>query len=477
MTVKQRTGLWILLAAVGVAVVLGWFLRSQRSHNRDRAPWSSPRVQRDLQAIQQDTLRMLTFPDPLTWEERPNATTGFEFEVLERFARHIGVPLKVIVMHHPDSMYMALQDGRGDLIAATFDPDRSERKWFTCAAPLYTVRPMVARIRSEGKVDAAGQLADSVVVSAWSPFRSGPHGRGPEKGTVMVTRTPDETLVDVVLGRAAACLVTDATAMHEGARLPALEFVPAKGGERGIRIAMRTNAPELKTTLDAWLAGAEETRFRNTLLDGYLGRLPRTGPLRQRTMPVRADSISPYDEEFRTHGDVAGWKWQLLAAMAWRESRFDSTAISSKGAQGIMQFMPNTAARYGLDTAMTVGDHIRAAGRYIARLDTVWMRAVPDRDQRLRFVLASYNAGVGHIIDAQRLAERLGLDPQHWENNVERAVLLLAKPAFYRRPELKNGYCKGSQVFNYVRDIIGLYGHLVHSTKGGGARTSELRPQ
>ncbi|MCB0767685.1 MAG: transglycosylase SLT domain-containing protein [Flavobacteriales bacterium] len=472
MTVKQRTGLWILLAAVGGASVVGWYLRSQRMHALDHVPWAVPKVQRDLKEIKQDTLRLLTIRDPLTYEERPGAITGFEFELVERFARHLDVPLKVVVMDDRDSMYAALQEGRGDVIAAVYTPLRPERKWFSCSAPIYTVQPMIARIRSEGRAGSAMEEVDSLVVSEWSPFRPGPHGRGRLKGMTIVRCTPDEALVDVVLGRSPACLVTDATAMHEGARMSALEFVPAKGGERTISFAARKNAPELVVTLDEWLGDPDETRFRTVLLDGYLGRLPKPGPLRQRTMPVAPDSISPYDAEFQAHGDPAGWKWQLLAAMAWRESRFDSTAVSSKGAQGIMQFMPNTAVRYGLDTAMAVGDHIRAAGRYISRLDTVWMRAVPDRDQRLRFVLASYNAGVGHIIDAQRLAERLGLDPQRWENNVERTVLLLAKPAFYMRPELKNGYCKGSQVFHYVRDIIGLYDHLVRSGKAGARTTT-----
>jgi len=267
--------------------------------------------------------------------------------------------------------------------------------------------------------------------------------------------------MDVVIGGVPACIVTDATAAHEATRLPALEFVPVDAKERLVSFAMRTNSPELRKALDAWIISPEEERFRTALMDGYLGRMSKPGALKKRSMPAAADSISPYDSEFRKHGQGFGWKWQLLTAMAWKESRFDSTAVSNMGAQGIMQFMPTTAARYGLDSAMSVGDHIQAAKRYIMRLDTLWMRAVPDRDARLRFVLASYNAGVGHIIDAQRLAERLGLDPKQWEGNVERAVLLLAKPRFYTRPEMKNGFCKGSQVFHYVRDIVSLYDQLV----------------
>src|SRR5690606_34897316 len=138
----------------------------------------------------------------------------------------------------------------------------------------------------------------------------------------------------------------------------------------------------------------------------------KPGPLRVRKrVPVEGDSVSPYDAWFQEHAGRMPWDWQLLAAMAYRESRFDSTVVSRMGAQGIMQIMPRTAARLGLDTSHVMDDHIAAAVRYLNKLDTMWMRAIPDRERRLRFVLASYNAGPGHIIDAQRLAQQLGLDP------------------------------------------------------------------
>lgn len=470
MTVKQRTGLWVLLGAVALAMVTTWLIQRKSAPTVARVPWDHPLVERDLDAIEQDTLRVLVMHDPLCWEERPAAITGFAFEVLERFARQVGVPMKVLVMADRDSLFMALQRGHGDVIAAQYTPARWERKWFATTAPLYTVKPMLARLRGEGKGQAEMMEADSVVISAWSPFRSGP-GEKPLLKHLLVSPTPpDELLMNVVIGNVKACVISDATAAHEATRFPALEFVQVDGKERPICLATRTNAPRLLETLDTWLAAPDEERLRKVLLDGYLGRMTKPGSLRKRSMPAVADSISPYDAEFRKHGQGFGWKWQLLTAMAWKESRFDSTATSVKGAQGIMQFMPRTATHFGLDTALSVGDHIRAAKLYITRLDTIWMRAVPDRNERLRFVLASYNAGVGHIIDAQRLAEHLGLDPQCWEQNVERAVLLLAKPQYYMRPEMKNGYCKGSQVFHYVRDIVSLYDQLA------GLKGSTVKP-
>lgn len=464
MTVRQRTGLWALLGAVALALVLSCYFRQDRGTAATYVPWGRSHIERDLDAIKGDTLRVLVVRDPLVWEERPGAESGFEFEVLERFAAQAGIPLKVVVVEHRDSMYSALQNGVGDVIAAQYAPARWERLWFSNTKPIMQVRPMVAQVRAEANTlrDAGN---DTVHISTWSPFRSGPGVRPVMNGLVEIGATPEDLLMDVMVGKARACVVTDATAAQEGTRLSALEFIPLKGKERPVVFAVRKNSPHLLQAFDTWLSDPAETKFRTLLLDGYLGRISKPGALRKRSMPTAADSISPYDAEFRKYGQGFGWKWQLLTAMAWKESRFDSTAVSNMGAQGIMQFMPNTAARYGLDTAMSVGDHIHAAKRYITRLDTLWMRAVPDRDQRLRFVLASYNAGVGHIIDAQRLAERLGLDPKRWENNVERAVLLLAKPRYYTRPEMKSGYCKGSQVFHYVRDIVALYEQLTGMSK------------
>lgn len=461
MIVRQRTGLWILLGAVMVAFAFTWFFQDGQRRQEIDVPWDRALVERDLEVIQKDTLRVLVIQDPLSWETRPGAESGFEFELLERFARSMKVPMKIVVMTRRDSMYMALQRGIGDVIAAQYAPVRWESKWFALSEPIMQVRPMIARLRAEARSTRMATGADTVLISEFSPFRHGPDDHTGLEGAKSSQATPEDLLMDVVIGGVPACIVTDATAAHEATRLPALEFVPVDAKERPVSFAMRTNTPELHKALDAWIISPEEERFRTTLMDGYLGRMSKPGALKKRSMPAAADSISPYDSEFRKHGQGFGWKWQLLTAMAWKESRFDSTAVSNMGAQGIMQFMPTTATRYGLDSAMSVGAHIQAAKRYIMRLDTLWMRAVPDRDARLRFVLASYNAGVGHIIDAQRLAERLGLDPKQWEGNVERAVLLLAKPRFYTRPEMKNGFCKGSQVFHYVRDIVSLYDQLV----------------
>ena len=135
-----------------------------------------------------------------------------------------------------------------------------------------------------------------------------------------------------------------------------------------------------------------------------------------------------------------------------------------------MQIMPATAEALGVDSAAGVGGDIGGARKYLDRMDAFFRNTVPDKEQRLKFVLASYNAGPGHVQDAQRLAGALGLDPHRWDGSVERALLLLAKPRWFVRPEVKHGYCRAHETFWYVRDVVAAFGQF-RSKKHPGRRT------
>jgi membrane-bound lytic murein transglycosylase F len=472
-----------VLGSVLLLLVVGYWLRRLPQVADADVPWKDPRVDRDLDAITSDTLRILVLQDPLTWEQRPRVESGLEFELIERFAREKGLQVRTVPVVDRDSLFLWLQQGRGDIIAAQLSPRKAEGSWVHFTRPYRNVRPMVARLRPDPlRGPPTGSVLDvpldSVMISPWSPFADPAYRFEGEAGRYVVRHevpalTPEQLLIEVVLGRHRATVVSEARAAYQPEVFPVLEFEGPVGPPQPLCFAVRRNAPQLVAALDAWLGDADEQAAQTQLARAYGHTVPRNGPLRaKRGVPVVGDSISPYDAWFRQYAGGMAWDWQLLAVMAYKESRFDSTVTSRQGAMGIMQLMPRTAARLGLDSTHAMDDHIRAAVRYLSKLDTLWRRAVPDPDQRLRFVLASYNAGPGHIIDAQRLAEQLDLDPRKWENNVERAILLKALPAFYQRPGMKNGYCKGSQVFHYVRDVVSMYAQLKARTNrpGKGAR-------
>ena len=116
--------------------------------------------------------------------------------------------------------------------------------------------------------------------------------------------------------------------------------------------------------------------------------------------------ISAYDSIFQTYADTIGWDWKMLAAIAYVESKFDTGAVSAVGARGLMQMMPRTARAMGVPEGKESDpeESVRAAVDYFIYLSRLFRR-IPE-SERIHFVLASYNAGFGHIQDAMRLAEK-----------------------------------------------------------------------
>ena len=84
---------------------------------------------------------------------------------------------------------------------------------------------------------------------------------------------------------------------------------------------------------------------------------------------------------------------------------------------------------------------------------------MPDSIERVKLTLAAYNCGSGHILDAQRLAEARGLDPNIWKDNVEQMLLDLRFPKNYTLDFIKYGYVRGTEPVNYVNEIFERYGH------------------
>ena len=83
-----------------------------------------------------------------------------------------------------------------------------------------------------------------------------------------------------------------------------------------------------------------------------------------------------------------------------------------------MQLMPNLAESYGIDSLSDPEDNIEAGIQYISWLDKQFVKKVTDSTERIKFILAAYNVGLGHVFDAMRLAEKYHLNPQIWEDNV-----------------------------------------------------------
>ena len=172
---------------------------------------------------------------------------------------------------------------------------------------------------------------------------------------------------------------------------------------------------------------------------------------------IEEEELIPYAAYFKEFAPIVGWEWEMLAAIGYSESRLKPTAQSQYGASGIMQLMPKTAAKYGLNdsTVFEPRDNIEAGAKSLATLKQQF-RYVPDSVERTKFVLAAYNAGTAHILDARALARKYEANHNRWEE-VEPFLALLSDSAYYTDSVVRWGAFQGGETMRYVGKVLNVH--------------------
>ena len=170
--------------------------------------------------------------------------------------------------------------------------------------------------------------------------------------------------------------------------------------------------------------------------------------------------ISRFDNIMRKVGAEEGQDWRLMSAIAYSESRFIENLESNQGAKGIMQIRPVVARHFKMpvDSINDTETNIRLAGMLLSELnDMLRMPSSTPEHDRLSIILASYNAGIGHVLDARRLARSEGANPNSWAD-VSRYLCLKSMPDYYQKEIVKCGKFTGSdQTLNYVGQVMRKY--------------------
>lgn len=190
--------------------------------------------------------------------------------------------------------------------------------------------------------------------------------------------------------------------------------------------------------------------------------------------------LSEYDDIFKKEAARYDWDWRMLAAISFCESQFNTYAESGRGAKGLMQMMPATASRFGMEVDEDINDpekSVEVACRYLKYLEraltnkvltTVYpelenaSKATPEQRQILQgnllaMILASYNAGMGHVYDAIMLADALGYNPAVWSNNVETCLSFKTDPKYYKMPVVQSGKFNSGHTLAYVNNVLNTY--------------------
>ena len=428
---------------------------------------SSEEVPNDFDSIcQQGELRVLTLYSSTSYFIYRGEEMGYEYERIKQFADHHNLKTTVIVADNIKHLTEMLQNGEGDIIAYEMPIiGDSKNEWLYCGAENITHQVLIQprKAKSEMINDVVDLIGKDIYVEAGSKYEEriknlnnelggGIHIHHIDKDTVVT-----EELIEMVsTGEIPYTLADNNLAQLNRTYYNNIDVHLKVSFPQRASWAVSKQSPGLAHAINQWVKENQKSPSYRSISRRYF-ELSKTLP-HSAMLSVSKGQISIYDALFKKYAKLIDWDWRILAAQAYNESHFDTLAVSWAGARGLMQLMPRTAQAFGLslDEITNPEKNIEAAVKSIQSLNKS-LSVIEDKNERLKFILAAYNGGLGHILDAMALAEKYGKDPHIWENNVSAFILLKSNPEYFNDEVCKFGYFKGRQTTAYVHEVLRYY--------------------
>ncbi len=424
---------------------------------------TSKKVDYDLSQIQDSgELVVLTLNSSTSYFNYRGESMGFQYELAEQFAQSLGVRLKVKVVQTPNALVHELLAKEGDLIAYNL-PVTKEYKdsVLFCGKDIITHQVLVQRSgRKEKLLENVTELVGKEVYVKPGKYLDRLTNLNKELGGGIFIHaveddniTTEDLITQVSNGDIDYTVCDNDLAKLNKTYYVNLDIDLAISFDQRASWAVRKTSPLLGEAATRW-------HHENLTSPAYQASSKRYFEISKRTthssiLSVKDGKISHYDQLFKKYAKEIDWDWRILASLAYTESNFDTLAVSWTGAKGLMQLMPHTARAMGIPSGQEQNpeESIKAAVKYIAATASSFSH-VTNPDERIKFLLAAYNAGIGHVLDAMALAEKYGKDKYVWEDNVDKYILLKSNEEYFNDSVCKNGYFRGVETYNFVNEVL-----------------------
>ncbi|HNP17971.1 MAG TPA: transporter substrate-binding domain-containing protein [Fulvivirga sp.] len=399
---------------------------------------------------------------------------GYEYDLLQLLSKYLKVRLEIKLTTSIDEAFEMLNSGKGDIVAysLTVTKERKSRMAFTISH--FTTRQMLVQRKPNGWQDMTKDQLDKQLIrsqveligkqinvrkssSYIERLVNLSHEIG---GDILIVEEPDSVETEglikkVAIGKIDYTVADETVAYVNASYFPNIDVNTPISFPQQIAWAVRKNAPELLRETNIWIKKVKKQPTFNVIFNRYF-RSPRASVLRAKSdfASISGEKISIYDNQIKNAAKKIGWDWRLLASQMYQESLFDPRAKSWAGAKGLMQLIPETGRRFGAKNLYDPEQNILAGAAFLQYLDKLWGKTIKDKDERIKFVLASYNVGIGHVEDARNLAEKYGASPTKWDGNVEKYLKLKSQKEYFTDPIVESGYCRGDEPVNYVKEIL-----------------------
>lgn len=413
-----------------------------------------------------DTLKVVTLYSPMSYFIYRGEPMGYDYTLVDSLARQKGMVLDLKVARSLSAAVNMLDSGKVDLIAYEVPITEHYQEYVVPCGPENLTTQVLVQPKIKGKTpitDITELVGKDVYVEKDSKYlRRMEHindelGGGINIHEIELDSMITEDLIQMVSdGKIPLTVVDSDIARLNRTYYPDLDIDLPLSFEQRSAWAVAPDKKWLADSIDSWFAQASPQQTNEELLKQFFEQTKFSPNIR---FDFSKGYISRYDNLFKKYAPKIGWDWRLMAAQAFQESRFKPNARSWVGARGLMQIMPRTARGYNAKVSQLGNPEVsvRVATDLINDLDSYLTKYVPNDKERLKFVIAAYNVGIAHVYDAIALAKKYGLNPQVWDDNVSKAILMKMNPKYYNDPVVEYGYCRGTETVNYVKNITDFY--------------------
>ena len=403
---------------------------------------------------------------------------GFQHDVLEEYADALGVDLKILPEKSTEGAMALLDAGEVDMVA-TMPGYVDLQGRINLSSPAYNTGYVLL---SSSRIDPAAALPSldslrgivaghSVVLTRaftstriyerWLD-RVSSNSAISYDNTIDLFRSLDNGDIDF--------LVCDRMEAQLGRYLyPSARQVYTFDESLSAAVVVRGGDIVLQESFNGWVSDFMATDRFAALHDIYYGDNVIGHYMDEVSEPISDGVvISKYDDIIKRASMKAGRDWRLVSAIAYNESRFKPDVVSPKGATGIMQVMPSIARAFGrsADQMTDAEINVETALKLINKIESS-LKFAPGTSEydRLCIVLACYNGGIGHVLDARRLAVKYGENPDLW-SSVSKYLVKKSEAEYYNDEAVTSGRFLGSdETCSFVSKVMQRFAHYRSKVK------------
>lgn len=410
------------------------------------------------QILARGELVVVSRNSPTTYYLDKNDPTGFEYALAERLAQELGVDLRMETAVALPDIFNKLQRHQADIAAAGLTLTEQRKASYPHTTPYLNSTPLVVSLVDHVQPRSIPDLAGlKIVVLAGSShaemLRSLQKSEAPDLQWEEIDEADALQLLDRLNDGQADLAIMDSTEFNaQQSFYPRLQVAFELTTEQELvwYLPPQIDNTRLLALIDNFIQRLQRDGTLARLRDQYFGHRPNISPENadefarnvSQTLPIYEALIKQVANEYQMD-------WQLLAALAYKESQWNPKATSPTGVRGMMMLTKPTAKDLGVDNRLDAAQSLRGGARYLKDITRRLPKRIQEPD-RTWMALAAYNIGIAHLEDARVLTQRQGGDPNLWDDVRER-LPLLQKTTYYK--ETRYGYARGFEAADLVQKV------------------------